>query len=102
MRTISRNGKYLFHATLERNSYVFRPNAEHDNSRQLGTQEIALLSKEKFDNSAELWHLRLGHLNFADMCKLRTRATGVTFLKRGSMFLPNMHYGQDETHTISE
>ena len=81
VRTISRNGKYLFHATLERNSYVFRPNAEHDNSRQLqlGTQEVALLSKEKFDNSAELWHLRLGHLDFADMCKLRTRATGVTF-----------------------
>ena len=102
VRTISRNGKYLFRATLERNSNVFRPNAEHDNSRQLGAQEISLLSKEKFDNSAELWHLRLGHLDFADMCKLRTRATGVTFKGEACMFLPNMHYGQDETHTISE
>ena len=28
---------------------------------------------------ANLWHLRLGHLNFGDMCKLKSRATGIAF-----------------------
>jgi len=45
----------------------------------VGKQEVALLSKETFERSAELWHLRLGHLNFADMCRLKSRATGLDF-----------------------
>ena len=62
-----------------RETHVYRPGDVHNNSRQLRAQEIALLTKERFDISAELWHLRLGHLNFADTCKLRTKAAGVHF-----------------------
>ena len=41
VRTISRNGQYLFHATLERNSYVFRPAPRSTNSRVYTSEEIA-------------------------------------------------------------
>ena len=38
IRTISRGGKYLFHATLERNSYVWRPPSLPTNSRLVGSK----------------------------------------------------------------
>ena len=79
IRTISRNGKYLFHATLERNSYVFRPQQLGTNSRLYSMEEVALVAKPVPVDSAELWHLRLGHLNYSDMCKLKGRSTGLAF-----------------------
>ena len=79
IRTVSRNGKYIFHATLERNSYVFRPERLHTNSRVYSAEEVVLVAKPVPENSANLWHLRLGHLNFSDMCKLRSRSTGLVF-----------------------
>ena len=30
--------------------------------------------------SADLWHLRLGHLNYPDMCKLKNKATSIDFV----------------------
>ena len=75
IRTISRNGKYLFHAVLERNSYVFKPESMFTNSNK----EVGLLATPASVSDANLWHLRLGHLNHSDMCKLRTQATGIAF-----------------------
>ena len=79
IRTVSKGGKYLFHATMEHNSYVYRPKLLPTSSRILLKEEMVLATKCVSDTSADLWHLRLGHLNFGDMCKLRTRATGVNF-----------------------
>ena len=30
--------------------------------------------------SANLWHLRMGHLNFPDLCILKGKATGIDFV----------------------
>ena len=79
VRTISRNGKYLFHAILERNSYVFKPESLSTNSRVYTSEEVALMATPASVGDANLWHLRLGHLNFGDMCKLKSRATGIAF-----------------------
>ena len=38
-----------------------------------------MVAKPVPENSANLWHLRLGHLNFSDMCKLHLRSTGLVF-----------------------
>ena len=56
VRTISRGGQYLFHATLERNSYVCRPPSLPTNSRLVGKQEVALV-------------IRLGHICARQMSK---------------------------------
>jgi len=42
-------------------------------------EEIVLVTKETKVTSAELWHLRMGHLNFQDMVKLESRAFGMRF-----------------------
>ena len=72
-------GQYLFHATLEHNSYLFKPSLLPTSSRILQQEEIALASTTVHTQSADLWHLRMGHLNYQDMCRLRTRATGMQF-----------------------
>ena len=79
VQTISRDGKYFFHATLERNSYVFRPQQQSTNSRLYSLEEVALVAKPVPVDSADLWHLRLGHLNYSDTCKLKGRSTGLNF-----------------------
>ena len=79
IRTVSRTGQYLFHVTLERNSYVFCPSKLATNSRLYSEDEAARVATPVSRESADLWHLRLGHLNYNDMCKLRTRATGMSF-----------------------
>ena len=42
IRTVSKQGVYLFHATLEYNSYIFWPNLLPMSSRLLGSDEIVL------------------------------------------------------------
>ena len=64
-QTVSNNGEYLFRAVLESNSYVFKPATMHTNSRFYINEEVALLAKPIGD--ANLWHLRLGNLNYKDM-----------------------------------
>ena len=71
VRTISKGGQYLFHATLEHNSYVFKPTLLPTSSRVLQPEEIVLASTTVQAQSADLWHLRLGHFNFQDICRLK-------------------------------
>ena len=73
---VSKGGKYMFHGTPEHNSYAFRPNWLPTSSRVLQSEEVALAASVVPDTSAGLWYLRLGHLNYGDMCKLRGRYTG--------------------------
>ena len=80
IRTVSRNGVYLFHATLEYNSYLFRPSLLPTSSRLLQSEEIMLAATVVPSTSADLWHLRMGHLNFPDMCRLKSKATGIEFV----------------------
>ena len=61
------------------NSYVFRPKPRSTNSRVYTSEEIALLAKPSAGTEADMWHLRLGHLNFQDMCKLKSRAVNISF-----------------------
>ena len=77
--TISKGGQYLFHAILVHSSYVFKPNLLPMSSQILQPEEIALASTTVQAQSADLWHLRLGHLNFQDMQKLKQEATGISF-----------------------
>jgi len=70
----------MFHATLEHNSYIFRPNLLPTSSRVLQSEEVALAVSVVPNTSADLWQLRLGHLNYGDMCKLRGRSTGMAFV----------------------
>ena len=58
IRTVSRNGKYLLLATLERNSYVhlFRPQQISTNSRVNSADEAALVATPVPSDSADLWH----------------------------------------------
>ena len=61
----------MFHAVLERNSYVFKPHSIATNSRIMDAdQEIVLVAKETKVKIVELWHLRMGTL---------TRKTGLNF-----------------------
>ena len=45
----------------------------------MGAEEIVLVAKEAKVTSAELWHLRMGHLNSHDVVKLKSRAHGMRF-----------------------
>ena len=78
IRTVSRNGVYLFHATLEYNSYIFKPTLLPTllptSSRLLQAEEIVLATSVVPSTSVDLWHLRMGHLIYSDMCKLKSRA----------------------------
>ena len=47
--------------------------------RVLHSAEVVLAANCVCSTSADLWHLRLGHLSFSDMCKLKTKATGIAF-----------------------
>ena len=47
IRTVSRNGRYLFHATLERNSYVFRPEKMSTNSRVYSEDTCSNTGKQR-------------------------------------------------------
>ena len=76
----SRNGTYLFHATLEYNSYVFKPAMLPTSSRVLAHKEMVLDAGFVSSTSADLWHLRIGPLNFSDMCKLKGKAMGINFV----------------------
>ena len=58
-------GKLIIAARLLNHTYV--------------VEEPDAIADSKPDNDAELWHCRLGHLNFQDMLKLKTVATGVNF-----------------------
>ena len=60
IRTVSKGGKYMFHATLEHNSYIFRPTWLPTSSTVLQSEEIALAASVVPDTNADLWHLRLG------------------------------------------
>ena len=75
IRIVSRNGVHLFHATLEYNSYIFKPTLLPTSSRLLQSEEIVLAANVVPSTSADLWHL-----NFPDMCKLRSKATGIDFV----------------------
>ena len=77
---VSKGGKYMFHATLEHYSYIFRPNWLPTSSKVLQSEEVVSAASVIPDTNADLWHLRLGHLNDGDMCKLRARSTGMTFV----------------------
>ena len=101
VRTISKGGRYLFHAVLERNSYVFKPHSVSTNSRVMEAEEIVLVTKETKVTSAQLWHLRMGHLNFQDMVKLKSRAFGMRDRRR-ALFLPDLCHGKNEEYTVSE
>ena len=70
----------MFHATLEYNSYIFKPKLLPTSSRLLRSEEIVLAATVVPSTSADLWHLRMGHLNFPDMCKLKDKATGIDFV----------------------
>ena len=80
IRTVSRNGVYLFHATLEYNSYIFKPKLLPTSSRLLRSEEIVLAATVIPSTSADLWLLQMGHLNFPDMCKLKVKAPGIEFV----------------------
>ena len=77
IRTVSRNGTYLFHATLEHNSYVFKPAMLPTSSRVLANEVMVLAAGVISSTTADLWHLCMGHLNVSDMCKLKSKATGI-------------------------
>ena len=82
IRMVLRGDKYMFHATLEHNLYIFRPNWLPTSSRVLQSEEVALAASVVPNTSADLWHLRLGHLNYGTcMCKLCGRSTGWHFLE---------------------
>ena len=60
VRTVSRNGTYLFHVTLEHNSYIFRQNLLPTSSRVLALEEVVLAAGVVSASSVDLWHLRMG------------------------------------------
>jgi len=53
IRTVYKQGVYLFHATLEYNSYIFRPNFLPTSSRLLGSEEIVLAATVVPSTSAD-------------------------------------------------
>ena len=55
------------------------------NSQVYTSEEVALLATTASVGDTNLWHLRLGHLNYGDMCKLKKRATG-SLLKEKCVF----------------
>ena len=77
---MSRNGTYLFHATLEYNSYILKPTLLPTSSRVLASEEVVLAASVVPSTSADLWHLGMGQLNFPDMCKLKSKAAGINFV----------------------
>ena len=58
IRTVPRNAAYLFSSL----------------------RWIVLAASVVPSTSADVWHLRMGHLNFQDMCKLKSKATGIAFV----------------------
>ena len=63
---------------LKHNSYVWGSEALPINAKTLTQDEIALRAASKI-NMEDLWHFRMGHLNYQYVCKLRTRANGIVF-----------------------
>ena len=63
IHTVFRNGANLLHATIEYNSYVFKPTLLPTSSRVL-TSEVVLAASVVPLTSADRWHLCMGHLNF--------------------------------------
>ena len=60
VRMVSKHGRYVFHATLEHNSYVFRPNLLPTSSRILHEEEIVLAASVIPSHIADLWHFEIG------------------------------------------
>ena len=65
-------GELIISAKLINHTYV----VEEPESKSVANYAIV---DSKPDHDAELWHCRLGHLNFQDMLKLKTVAKGVQF-----------------------
>ena len=81
--------KVIITAVKKNRLYIWRPKngdgvEQRCTSAESGTLEPALIADAKTDDLAVLLHLRMGHLNFQDMQRLRTRSMNFN-LQAGSV-----------------
>ena len=57
----------------------FKPSLLPTSSRVLTLEEFFRLQMV-LSTTADLWHLGMAHLNFQDRCKLKSKATGISFV----------------------
>jgi hypothetical protein len=78
-------GKLLISANFEKGLFVWRPTDK--SFMQKSTAETCYLADGRSGSSLQLWHLRMGHLNVADLHILRSRSTGIKSLGNGDLQL---------------
>ena len=82
MKVYGPDGTFMFSAFLHNGRYFldtqfyYGPNILKQVSNG-GSVSAFAVSDARHDNSAELWHCRLGHVNYPDMKRLTRLATGV-------------------------
>jgi hypothetical protein len=84
-RKIWCGGKLLISANFEKGLFVWRPTDK--SFMQKSTAETCYLADGRSESSLQLWHLRMGHLNVADLHILKTRSTGIKSLGSGDLQL---------------
>ena len=82
MKVFGPDGTFMFSAFLHNGRYFldtqfyYGPNILKQVSNG-GSVSAFAVSDARHDNSAELWHCRMGHVNYPDMKRLQRLATGV-------------------------
>ena len=82
MKVYGPDGAFMFSAFLHNGRYFldtqfyYGPNILKQVSNG-GSVSAFAVSDARHDNSAELWHCRMGHVNYPDMKRLQRLATGV-------------------------
>ena len=70
------SGKLIIFARLSEHTYVLEPQSTHISYVENANYAIA---DATVTSTADLWHCRLGHLNFQDMVRLKRISTGFDF-----------------------
>ena len=89
MRVFDKSGNFLFSAFLHNGRYFldtefyFGPNIVQKVQSDSATSFA--VSDAVYDNSAELWHCRLGHVNVPDMKRLQNLAFGISLAPKDKL-----------------
>ena len=79
-RRVFYEGEILIEAKFEKGLFVWRPRVD-EHWRGTGGAGVRLLAGRAGKGGQQLWHQRLGHLNYGDMDRLRGMSTGMTYVK---------------------
>jgi len=97
-RKVLYNGRTIISASLENGLFVWRPEdrtvwkqfksysqLENSQSKIIMAKQQCFVAGSRPQSNLVLWHLRMGHLNVADLHILKTRSTGIKNLSGSNL-----------------